>query len=96
MFKGRSDLLPPCPNLAQTGTCTKYKCHYRHNLDATTPTLPAQALVAADTPEQQPSQTSEVAELRTMLLSLMKDGAEQKALITAVTAMLTADNTEGE
>ena len=31
-----------------------------------------------------------------MLLSLMKDGAEQKALITAVTAMLTADDTEGE
>ena len=82
--------------MAQTGTCTKYKCPYRHNLDATTPTLPAQALVAADTPEQQPSQTSEVAELRTMLLSLMKDGAEQKALITAVTAMLTTEDTEEE
>ena len=83
--------------MAQHGTCARYTCPFRHTPDATTLTLPEQALVAADTPEQQPSQTSEVAELRTMILSLMKDGAEQKALITTITAtcMLT-EGTEEE
>ena len=80
--KGRSGLLPYCPNLDEQGNCTRANCIFRHLPAATTPTAPAHALVAGATPQQQ--QTSEVAELKTLLLSLMKDGAEQKALITAL------------
>ena len=55
---------------------------FKHLPDATLQQAPAQELAAAAT---QPNQhTSEMDELKAMILILMKEGAEQKALITAM------------
>jgi hypothetical protein len=94
-----SPQLLPCPNMAQTYTCTKYRksidapfgrlAQPRCNYTDPTSTSFRCTLAAVDTQKQQPSKTTDVDELKTMLLSLMKDGAEQKALITAT---LTAED----
>ena len=80
--KGRSDLLPFCPHLDDTGKCTRDNCMFKHDPDATLPQAPATEVAAIATQPKQP--TSEMDELKAMILALVKDGAEQKALITAI------------
>ena len=83
-FKNRPDLLPSCPYMDNTGKCvntSKNGCHYKHPPGTTLYTQPVQerAAFAVANP-----QTSELAELKAMILTLMKEGAEHKALITAI------------
>jgi hypothetical protein len=79
--KGRSDLLPFCPHLDDTGKCTRENCMFKHYPDATLPPAPAPEVAAAATQPKQP--TSEMDELKAMILTLMQEGAAQKALMTA-------------
>ena len=66
------------------GNCTRHNCIFKHLPDATLPQAPAQEVAAAAT---QPNQhTSELDELKAMVRTLMKEGADQKALITAILA----------
>ena len=55
---------------------------FKHYPDATLPQAPATEVAATATQPKQP--TSELDELKAMILALVKDGAEQKALITAI------------
>ena len=77
-----SDLLPFCPYLDDKGNCPKHNCMFKHLPDATLQQAPAKELAAAATQPNQP--TSEMDELKAMILTLMKEGAEHKALITAM------------
>jgi hypothetical protein len=80
--KGRSDLLPFCPHSDDKGNCNRPNCKFKHHPDATLPQAPSQEVAAA---AAQPTQhTSEMDELKAMILTLMKEGAEHKALITAM------------
>jgi hypothetical protein len=79
--KGRSDLLPFCPHLDDKGKCTRQNCMFKHSPNATLQKAPAQELAATATQPTQP--TSELDELKAMILALVKEGAEQKALLTA-------------
>ena len=54
---------------------------FKHYPDATLPQAPAPEVAAAATQPKQP--TSELDELKAMILTLVKEGAEQKALITS-------------
>ena len=84
-FKLRPDLLPPCPYLDNNGKCCstwKNGCSYKHP--------PCTTL---STPSTQPAQerdasvvASELDELKAMISTLMKEGAEHKALIAAIIA----------
>ena len=80
--KGRSDLLPFCPYLDDKGKCTRENCMFKHLPDAALKDAPTQEVAATATQPNQP--TSEMDELKAMILALVKDGAEQKALITAI------------
>lgn len=90
--KGRSDLLPVCPYMDDEGNCNRTHCIFKHLPDATLQPAAAQEVAAAaKTPNQH---TSELDELKAMMLTLIKDQAEQKAIITEQKALITAMLTE--
>ena len=82
-FKHRPDLLPTCPYLDNTGKCCntwKTGCNYKHPPGTTlsTPsTQPAQERAAS-------AVASEMDDLKAMIRTLMKEGAEHKAMMAAI------------
>ena len=92
--KGRSDLLPLCPALANYGTCHRTKCMFPHLPDTTLQPASAKEVAAtAKTPNQH---TSELADLKAMILTLINNQAEQHAIITEQKALMSAMFTEEE
>ena len=97
LIKGRSDLIPTCNLIKQKGSCDRPACTFNHPKQSAKAArkLAAQiaqqaALVATGSPvnAQTPAQTNEVSELKAMIIGLVQQGAEHKALITAsATAM---------
>jgi hypothetical protein len=77
--KGRSDLLPFCPHLDDKGKCNKLNCMFKHYPDVPLQQAQAPELAAAATQHNQ--HNSEMDELKAMISTLIKDGANQKALI---------------
>ena len=92
--KGRSDLLPLCPTLAKTGTCIRPNCMFPHLPGTTLQPAPAKAVAAAaKTPNQH---TSELDDLKAMILTLINSQAEQHAIITEQKALMSSMFTEEE
>jgi len=90
IIKGRSDLIPTCNLIRQKGSCDRPACTFNHPKQSAKAArkLAAQlahqaALVAngSPVPAQTPAQTNEVSELTAMILGLVQQGAEHKALI---------------
>ena len=92
--KGRSDLLPLCPTLAKTGTCIRPNCMFPHLPGTTLQPAPAKAVAAAaKTPNKH---TSELDDLKAMILTLINSQAEQHAIITEQKALMSSMFTEEE
>jgi len=91
-FKGRTDLVPTCPRLADVGKCTNNNCYYKHptstDSGATTQpvTLHSTERAAAAVHD---TLVYDMAEIKTLLHGIMKLQADQQATITDQQALIT-------